>query len=113
MAIFNPTLAQQDLIAAFSDQLYYYGHVLLSGTNSFPCLMAEANPADPELLEFFQDKREVSIAEVLRTDFPSWLVAQMTLTDENGQDWVAVNIADNPATISTKFTLIKVEDVDT
>lgn len=113
MATFAPTLAQQDLILAFQDQLSLYGHTLTStGTNSFSCLMTPANPADLDIIEMFKDPREVSVATVLNSDVSDWIVAQMTLTDETGQQWVTMNRVNNPSNIATEFWLQKVTDKD-
>jgi len=114
MATFAPTLAQQDLILAFQDQLSLYGHTLTStGTNSFDCLLTPANPAEPEFMEIFKDAREVSIASALRTSITNGITAQTTLTDEMGQQWVTINRVDNPSQITVEFWMTKVASVDT
>ncbi len=109
MIQFTPTLAQQDLILGFNDQLSLYGHTLTySGTN-FPCLMTPANPAEPEFLSnAFPDPREVSIAFALGTSNVSGVVAQSTLTDEMGQQWTALKKVENPSEITTQIWLQKV-----
>jgi len=113
MAIFAPTLAQQDLILAFQDQLGLYGHTVTStGTNSFSCLMTPANSADPDMLEMFSDLREVSVITALNSAVPSNLVAQMTVTDETSQAWVLMKRIDNPSEISVQFWAQKVTDKD-
>ena len=113
MATFAPTLAQQDLILAFQDQLGLYGHTLTStGTNSFPCLMSPANPAEPELLEMFSDLREVTIATVLNSNLPNWVIAQMQLTDESGQQWTTIKRINNPSDIAAQIWMTKVTDQD-
>ena len=106
------TLGQQCLAEGFNDQKANYGHVLSSGTNSFPCLMSPANPADPDMLEMFSDLREVSIVTVLGSELPSWVVAQMQLTDENGQAWTAMKRINNPSNIASEVWVQKVTDKD-
>lgn len=97
---------------AFQDQLSLYGHVLMYGTNTFPCLMTPASPADLDIVEMFSDIREVSVATVLNSDVPDWIVAQMALTDEMGQDWISMKRVNNTSNISTEFWLQKVTDKD-
>jgi len=106
------TLGQKMLVQGFELQLKMYGHVLMSGTNTFPCLMTPASPADLDIVEMFSDIREVSVATVLNSDEPAWIVAQMTLTDEMGQDWVSMKRVNNPSNIATEFWLQKVTDKD-
>jgi hypothetical protein len=106
------TLGQKLLVQGFELQLRNYGHILMSGTNSFPCLMAPANPVELAMSDGFPDPREITIAEVLNTDLPSWVVAQMALTDENGQVWTTINRDNNPSGITAKLWLIKKTSYD-
>jgi hypothetical protein len=102
------TLAQQCLADGFNDQKVNYGHVLSSGTNNFPCLMTPASPADLAFDEMFKDLREVSIATVLGSELPSWVVAQMQLTDESGQGWTTLKRINNPSDIASEVWVQKV-----
>jgi hypothetical protein len=106
------TAAQQDLVLAFQDQLGRFGHVMSSGTNSFPCTVIAMNPVDIAMSELFQDKREVSVVTALKTDLPSGIVAQSTFTDENNQSWTVMQRENNSSTICTKFWVVQQTDKD-
>ena len=106
------SLAQQDLVLAFRDQLTYYGHILTSGTNTFPALMTPVSPVDLAMIEMFQDKREVSIATALRSDVPAGIVAQSSMTDENSQSYTVMQRNDNPSQIYVEFWMVKKTDKD-
>jgi len=111
MPTLAPTLAQQDLILAFQDQLSLYGHALTStGTNSFQCLMTPASPAELVFDELLKDLREVSVVTALSV--PNWVVAQMQLTDETGQQWTTLKRIDNPSGIAVEIWVQKVTDKD-
>jgi hypothetical protein len=106
------TLGQQRLVDAFNIQLGEFGHVLSSGTNSFPCLITAVAPAELAMTEMFSDLREVSKVRALQTDLPAGIVAQVQLTDENGQAWTTLKRVNNASQICAEFWVQQITDKD-
>lgn len=98
----------------FQDQLSLYGHMLTYSGTSFACLMAPANPVEPEFLSSeFPDPREVSVASALWTSAITGVPEQTALTDELGQQWTALKRVENPSQITVQLWMTKVTPGDT